>query len=980
MRTISSAAQAHMQKQHGCEPMFIVGVRWSAASQEILYADQEVPESEGLQVRPQVVEISEFDAALKISGSSDSQSISIVLDDVDGALKLILDTVDIHNATCNIYQHFKGLSLAHKFLLFQGKIVTPVEWDEGARTLRFDVMTQLDEIEVGFSMEEGHFPHIPEDALGKVWPLVFGSVCNMQAVQVRSPRRGTLLQGEGIVDFTLPHRICQAQYIQCPSVPAGEKQTLTPNGNGGYTFVTAQSYAPDRTCVESRFNTFCELTDLLAQQQAYEHTYLLVRGGENFPQGETIVLNVNNAKFWGYFTNETFHITSRMHPEYEEIWPTIVAHPCKAIDDFAYGPARWHYHSGWTLNSAGTTWYVDPATFPYEDCNDEGLVSQTSDGGASASQKYFDEMPTSSFVWLPAGTEVFLEDEAEILYIVSLIPGTVNNVAAYKTQPSGRALLTTVPTDYYTIYETDYAGYQVVEIGLKKPLSLYDANWHDDLYVSFTSDVGPNPVDIIIWLLNKYTNLSYDTTTFNAVRTSLTNYPANFWVKERLNVWQLIQDIAYQARCAVYVRADKVYIVYLPSEPTSIRTLTENDIIAKSLKVVLTPTEEIATKHVITWQAGEAGIEDTDPIQHKIVLKHNIQKYGIHSKEVTYYTQNTYDTILKSATFWMIRDSNVWKKVEFETPLLHLDLDLFDCVTIDLSVFGGPIKGIITNAQYRSSSNTIHFECMTPIKSGETAAYPFFWPAAVNPRLMFPLETEEQYSGAGYDFEVSPPANHILAGGDVTDIADRIVIMTSGDPFPSDLDDTYPSILCLDSSAQEIKEPDPVFEAFRRAANNSYQAADALTNSGVGNGGTSQNKKKRRTACGSPVYGAGCIYEVNVIYVTPDLVANPCHYIGCRHGTGNPCTGTVVGMCHSFRALFAASMFYYQKRAEIDALKSGCGHYQTGVTAPYSLGFAPIWIVDDPTDSQRCESLPDFPGDPNAPGANEGETFEPHTF
>jgi len=976
MRTVSSSAQDYMQKQHGCEPMFIIGVQWIKDGPEVLYADQEV-EGEGEQVRVQVVEISSFDTALKLSGSSDSQSVSVTLDDVDGSLKSLLDSTDIHNAICNVYQHFKGLPLPHKFLLFKGKVVTPIEWDEGARTFHFDVLTQLDEIEVGFSMEEGHFPRIPEDALGKVWPLVFGSVCNLQAVQVRSPRRGILTQGEGIVDFTLPHRICQAKRIQCPSVPAGEFTEWGTGEDGKVTSTQYQDYRPDRHCVDDRFNKICALADLLEQQESYEHNYLLVRGGESFPQGESVTIVADGVRFFGSFSGTIFNITGRVHPDYEEVWPEIVAHPCKAISNRGYGSPKWHYNENWKKNESKTTWYVEPTAFDLEDCDSEGSYSQTSTGGSSESLEYFDDMPTSSFVWLPAGTEVYLEDEAEILYIVSLIPGTVDNVSAYKTQPSGRALLTTVPADYYTVYETDYDGYQVVEIGMEKRLSQRDADWADDLYVSFTSDIGPNPVDIIIWLLNKYTNLTYDTITFNAVKTLLTNYPSNFFLKERMNVWQLIQDIAYQARCAVYVRANVVFIVYLSAEPTAVRTLTQDDIVAKSFRVVLTPTEEIATKHVIKWQNGEAGLESDDKIERIIVLKHNIQKYGIHEKEIKYYTQNTYDTILKSATFWMIKDANVWKKLEFETPLLHLDLDIFDCIEIDIPVFGAtPLKVIIVNAQYQNSTNTVRFECMTPVKSGEIEPYDFFWPAAAQQLLIFPLEDEEQYSGAGYDFDVSPPIGHILAGGDTTDIGDRVIVMTSGDTHPSDLDDTYPTLECIESSFQEIEEEDPVFQAWQRARNTSYQQQDVASDTGAGgNGGSDQQKKKDRMACQQPMYGYGCLYEVTVIYITSELVTyRVCKGGPCGYGVGMPCTGPVHAFCHTFGAYFAAAMFYIQKYYEIQALKAGCGSYATGTTLPYGLGWVKVGVTSD-TGLEDCEMS--WPGDENAPQVNAGEIFAP---
>jgi hypothetical protein len=70
-------------------------------------------------------------------------------------------------------------------------------------------------------------------------------------------------------------------------------------------------------------------------------------------------------------------------------------------------------------------------------------------------------------------------------------------------------------------------------------------------------------------------------------------------------------------------------------------------------------------------------------------------------KDHDYYTLNIYDNILKSATFWAIRDANIWKLVEFTTPLKHLALEVFDCVTLDLpDVAPAPVKAVITAVKY----------------------------------------------------------------------------------------------------------------------------------------------------------------------------------------------------------------------------------------------------------------------------------------
>lgn len=972
MRVISPEALLKLQMHYGTEPIFILEVAWSTSDAvKVAYSDQKINGSD--YPSPAIISVSNFDTALKLTGASDSQAISVVLDDIDGGIKTILDTQDIHKRPCWLYQTFKGLADGQKFLIFKGEISSPIIWDEGARTLSFDIATTNQDNEVAFSMEEGDFPNVPSDALGKVWPLVFGTVCNMEAVQVRSPRKGYLYAGEGVHDFTLEPRICQARYISCPDVSDGET-TVTVMGGGTTTVTRTQ---PDPTCIASRFDTICALLTQYDEQVTYEHPYFTVVGGDKFPQTTVVTLNIDGAKFRGYFTGNTFHVQSRWHPDFAKTASADL--DCHDPGDRGYSLQRTAWTAAWAFDTTSLTWKY-PRTADEETCDTVGGVNITDTGGPTASQKAYDDMATSNFCWLPAGTEVFLEAEAEILHIVSLIPGTINNVAAYKKQGenSNRELLMTVPTSLYTVYETDYDGYTVVEIGFAEKLSSINERWSDEIYVSFTSDIGPNPCDIIEWLVTKYLpTISIDTISFSAVKTSLTNYPTNFYVKTKQSVFQTIQDIAYQSRCAVYIRGDTLYIKYLALEPTSVRTLTSDDIIVSSFKIQYTETENLGTKQIISWRQTDAPIlKETDPDQ-KIVLKHNVSKYGIYAEDHNYYTQNTFDTILKSATFWLIRTANTWKTVEFDTPLSMLDLDVFDCITLNISHLSAtPVKVVITSAQYNNENNTIHFECLTPIRSGEITPYPFFWPASIDPAMIFPLTAEEAHAGAGYAFTVTPPTGHILRGGDVILQDERRVIMSSGDQFPSDYGDTYPVVLCQISDVMDVEESDPVFEAWKRATVADYKATDNQLNKNQATGGSQKDKKKEKpTACGEPNYKMGCSYEVNVTYITPTLVttgktggcdSGPCS----KGGLGQPCDGSMANFCHIFGALFAAWAFYSSMKATIAGLHCG---YTPGKSDPYTVsepkGFAD---TSDPV-SGKCDTNP--PGDPTKKLAGAGETY-----
>jgi hypothetical protein len=962
-----------------------------------MYADRKITNV----VLGQLVEVGSIDATVTVEGNTDSSQMRLVLDDTDGAIKALCDQHDLHKRPVWVYQWFEGLSLSDKFLLFKGEINSPFTWNEGDRTVSFDVTARIEDVEAGFSMEEGDFPVVPPDALGKAWPLVFGSVCDVKAVQVRAPRFGILQTGEGIHDYTLESRICQARYIQCPNVPLGETQAVTPEstvipGVEGsedeqmvWTFdvTKEQNWGPDQSCVEDRYFIICDLIYQLEQQQAYEHPILTIQGASTlFPQGERLVLNIEGGKFTGTFSGDVFTIVGREHPDYAVNSPGT----CRLIDDRSFQVKATRGGCAWTATEAGTAWYEESTLTanPQEIadyCNAEIQRCQKLQtvGGPVESRKAYDDMPTASFFWARAGSKVFLESEAEVLFIVNLLPCTITRVAAMKQTAFGLKLMT-VPAAYYTIYETDYDGYTVTEIGMAKPLSqrsevvtnpdgtkhVEPSKWSDDLYVTVTSSVGPNPVDIITWLIGKYTSLSIDSASFAHVRTMLTKYPANFALLARKNVMELIADIAVQSRCVVYVRNDVVYLKYFSEEPDSLATIAVGDVLVNTLRVSLSSTDELATKHVVTWKRSES---EGDL---KIVLKHNVAKYGTREKTHDYYTLNIFDNVLKSATFWAIRDANAWKIVEFSTPLKHLALEVFDCVTLDLPGVAST-KAVITAAKYDVGNQQIDFTCWTPIRAGEMAPYIHAWPALIPAGTIFPT-AEERTAGLGYNFTVAPPEGHLLYAVAPDDGQPKLVL-TAGDSHPSDLDDVLETCFCPTTDDAYVEERDPVFEALKKAEKANRDAMQSKMDAGAG--GKKDQDKKPRKICGESVYNGGCLYEVTVGYLTVLTTNKGCSgkcgdgFSTCGAGcTGLVCTSNYTSWCHTFTDLFSALKFAYHMREAVQQHIYKCpfgsviwGHYLE--TFP-SIVSGPVAHPDSDPKAAPCETVP---GDQMKP--NKGENY-----
>ena len=959
MRTISSGSLAKLSQNLGTEPINLVEIQWVANGERYLYGDKEATG-----VKAKILELGGLDSIIQVSGGSDSTEITLKLDDVDSEIKNIIDNFDANKRSVWVYQWFDGLALTEKFLIFRGEIRTPLVWDEGDRTVSFTVVSKIEDAEVGFSIEEGNFPQPPDDLIGKPWPLVFGTVCDVKALQATTPRQGILKTGVGISDFTLPIRICQAGFLLCPEEPKGQSNSLNPTDPNAdqFGFTTKQNFGASEECASDRCQTIQELKFELTQQESFEYPTFQVIGGEKFPQAPTIItLDIEGAKFTGTFSGITFTIISRKHPDFDKPefhdanHQPVPALVCRSISKSSYVQKE-SCSSNFVRLGTGMSFES-----PNSDCVGCSDIAQEKDGGAAASQKALDDMPTSSFFWARSGSKVTLDGEEDILYITNLLPSTINRVSAFRHLATGDKLMT-LPTDMYEIVQTDYNGYIVTELVFKQLPSLttnpvskeVDGKWGDDIYVSQTSSVGPNTVDILQYLIEKYTNFDIDTSSFTSVKTSLTNYPSNFAILDRRNIVEVLREIAEQARCAIYLRDNTIFLKYLPTEPTSVAIITEDDVLQNSLKIENTQTEDLVTKYTATWK--KSGAQDEAD---KIILRHNIKKYGTQDEEVDYYIYNIREYVLKSATFWLIRKANAWRRVSFQTPIKNLALEIFDCITLDLpDVAPSPIKAIVEKASFDSDNRVMDFTCWTPLKVGTTVPYIWAWPANITPTTKFPTQDEidsgSAGSGGGDGFLMVPPAGHILSHTTTPVVDDPNANRPDwGDRFPSDLDDVIIPISCPSGPDVDLNdETEPVIKAFKRAARASRQADTNAENAGQNSGGGNQDKKKTESGlCGTMASTAegNCQYSVKVTYGRVESVATP--FPNATPGAAGPlvnATPTAV-MCHVFGSSFAAIQFVQYMLVQIisaqNATSVGANIPLTAINAG-SAGGAPCAAKD----------------------------------
>lgn len=332
-RTITTAAQTALETDLGVEIIVVLEFFWAssdgtATGPSEMYADTEIS---GTDVKAAIINMTDFDEAVQVSGGGQAASFNVTLDDTDGIIKGIFDSNDIHKTPVKVWMFPNTTSttfLTDRIAIFQGQINSPIVWSEGNRTLSLQVVNRIEDVEVGFSAEEGAFEALPEELIGQPWPLCFGTTINVPALKAVPAISGQLSGGVGVADFTLPGRITLAEAITCPTTPIGFKCTVNA-GAGTYSSTCNIAFEDDQNCLQARCVEIERLKLMLSEQQAYEYTTITVFGGKQFPQDRTTQLNINGAIFTGKFAgtvgnpSQTFNITSRQHPDYDPATGTV---------------------------------------------------------------------------------------------------------------------------------------------------------------------------------------------------------------------------------------------------------------------------------------------------------------------------------------------------------------------------------------------------------------------------------------------------------------------------------------------------------------------------------------------------------------------------------------------------------------------------------------------------------------------------------
>ena len=748
----------------GLEPVNIISIQWIYKGNFYSYCDRYIP---GV-VMGKLIEVADLEAVLDISKGGSTTSVKVVLDDTDGMIKNLFDTHPLYGRRVIIYQWFTQIPVGDAFPIFEGVVAAPIVWSEGDRSFSFDVVTKIDDVQVGFTVEDGNFTNVPPIILNKPWPLVFGTVHDMPTIQMDEIPVGTTRVPLGIPDANLGAQIdylqdkadAQSGRASCLSLRAAEMMWIAMSGGSSIGFGAALT--PDAALMakgkalenqalsmqsQANANHYPQINRLKAIQQdqkIYDLYSIPIINGHRFHQGTPMEIKINGASYYGSFSGDVFNVISRMSPNEDfhrapggglaPSLPSRFGSPVQGTQEQFDSTVAAKGGPGFKIvgdlnptaqSEATAYWSCQP---PYFFTINTAPVAPANTQGMSNRQKFW---------FAQAGATVEPGVDYSIRYIITIVPNVQVLWLSAKDRDSGLELITPIPPYYYELSYMSFGSVTALIATFNQPLStIWDQHWSNDVYATVISPIGPNTVDILVWFIQNYTAYKIDWTSFNHVRIMVEKYPSSFPFYDKKNVVTVLKEIAWQARCAVWVTNDTWYIRYLPEQLTPVDTITEDDIEVATLQIECTPFEEIVTKFVALFQTSWALTDKTE-----ICCQNNVALYGVVKRSYDFYIYNILDYVWKSAQYWTMIYSNIWKVLKCKTFLQKLTVETFDDVTINLAhnyACIGPVVGSTRKATFNSADLSIDLDIWLPVRLGEMKEYPLARPAGISTTYVFP--------------------------------------------------------------------------------------------------------------------------------------------------------------------------------------------------------------------------------------------------
>jgi hypothetical protein len=716
MRELTSTITAEVQERFATEPIIIIKVEWPDST-TLYYSDKDVTVG-AITAAGLITQFSPIASAGKIRGTGDYSSASVSLFDELGNFKTLMDKYTLAGATVTVYQHYVGTLQADLVVLLQGLLKKPV-WSEGARLLTFEVEVIFEAQEVGYVAEVDAFTDFNNDVEGSAWPLCFGTVLEVPCLKIQKygvKAKTTQDFDNGQSDCYIENKIENGSFV----FPVDTSIELNIGGilcTGTFSDadVTIGSGFEAKTWTLPVFNVstynaahFSNIS--LGERDQYDgdrdNAAVLWIDSDDDLVGQYCIINHSEG---GWLVNYCERQLGRKC-FFRQVWAG------NGYSEFIIDETETIYEAAPVVRSSWAATYVAGVN-DYTTRRDGTLVSEK---WQIEEYRENGEVVKGKFKILKGAEVIYETPGVTDLYLVNMIESSeIVDVWAYRNYGNER-IYVPVPSSYYTKHLAySINGMTVTAIEFTDPLSTRPKEqWEDELFVSVRSSVAPNAATIIKYIIENYTTLSIDSDTFDEVALLVQDFWMCFCLTTVTDAIKLIEDLAWQARCALINDSGTIKMKFLPLEPNADLTIDESWVGTQTLELGTTDLDDVRTVLRGNWLKTYSGEDRT------LVYRNNESTYGTVEEELTISAFNMEYCVDACLDFWGYRLSNIWRQVTLRTFMNALSAQPYDCIASGIDeVSINTIKGIANSLSHDNLSDFIDTSLELASKPTDIDAY-----------------------------------------------------------------------------------------------------------------------------------------------------------------------------------------------------------------------------------------------------------------
>jgi len=649
----------------------------------------------GLRVNTSIFEL------LNNAGQTGSVPISIC--DEDGSLKSIITSTNIIKNAISVFMVFEDLTWDDRVLVFNGTLETPFKWNENTRIVTFNCVPQQLNGKIPAPIVFGDMPGVevvdPLDGLKATSPIYTISAGK------KNRNAGNIIIGNNSfsVDREMPDEMVGPVYtlllgnILVTGYFQSNTSFLCQHINTSFQLPNIQVRNEDDLDYENMSVAFITAInpDSPGMEQGLSGKYLRIKinvdyeiwrfrvsefeklGGSPFGnrQGSystpptsppTIPDEIDEEVFdqsiflVNQYTKEDYNLQTTMkHDEYEYI--------CKCSShDIENGKI--------TLDKPPTNMMGEPLLL---DNNNSQLIGVYGEYPLRIKGNMYNEYSEHWTTGDNASIEFFGLDRE---HLVSVIPANeVVNVF-------DRDMILQPESDY-TVELTPELKINTGKIGT--------------IWCSIESSVGPNIIDIIKYIIENYTTLTFDMTDYAALHLKHENFPIGFYYPEEVKVSKCIKDLCYQS-CLEYTIYSGNFILKDATSRNAIPSILTLDRASTELGSIIWETSN--SKNIVTDITGTwSKTEYPKHIEEEYKANNNTDKFEEVIKTIDYPIYHAEGSVERSVTWYLDLLSNIWENVSFRCFLHAMNLYLYERVTADLFELGN-YTGIIKEFDFNANT------------------------------------------------------------------------------------------------------------------------------------------------------------------------------------------------------------------------------------------------------------------------------------